>query len=391
MFYFQDDSALASAAADSDDSSSTDCSKENDSHSEEGSSVHSSVYPVEEPDASSYASNESDRERVPVDFDESPRKKSGMRLIPCFVPAYTPCCNSMAQGFVFLSLWSIGNNSSSLSLRYMKDSSALLAAQIATGDTVHFALEARPLRYSQLFSSYLTYIAFVCSEDGLLYRLLNGVIFGRPALDIQLIHAISSVAKQQAFNERNILEWAFSCALSQPQEENPAAVGDRSMESIRQNNRLYATNAIEHGKEKLDSIFNLSFWEKIQLATIDEVEDTRSFTDQGYSSHGAMVTAQVKNSSRKALSRVLLNRVLLTFALNLMVLVVAVCAFSVYCLPASAKAYLTLSYAVAPFRDGLKYNSSSSSHMTPWIESMNLGNESTRAVPSSRVLHLHVT
>lgn len=284
-------------------------------------------------------------------------------------------------------------NSSSLSLRYMKDSSALLAAQIATGDTVHFALEARPLRYSQLFSSYLTYIAFVCSEDGLLYRLLNGVIFGRPALDIQLIHAISSVAKQQALNERNILEWAFSCALSQPQEENAGAVvDDRSMESIRQNNGLYATNAIEHGKEKLDSIFNLSFWEKIQLATVDEVEDTRSFADQGYSSHGAMVTAQVKNSSRKALSRVLLNRVLLTFALNLIVLVVAVYAFSVYCLPASAKSYLTLGYAVAPLRDSPKNNSSISSHMTPWTESMNLGNESNREDhSSSRVLLLHFT
>ena len=87
MFFFQDDSALASAAADSDDSSSTNCSKENDSHSEEGSSVHSSVYPVEELDASSYASNESDRERLPVDFDESPRKKSGMRFcLVLFLP-----------------------------------------------------------------------------------------------------------------------------------------------------------------------------------------------------------------------------------------------------------------------------------------------------------------
>ena len=79
--YIQDDSALVPPpAADSDDSSSTDGSKENDSHSEEGSSVHSSVHlhVVEELDTSSHASNESDRERITLDFDETPRKKSGM-------------------------------------------------------------------------------------------------------------------------------------------------------------------------------------------------------------------------------------------------------------------------------------------------------------------------
>ena len=292
-------------------------------------------------------------------------------------------------GFRWSVIFSIGN-SSSLSLRYMKDSSALLAAQIATGDTVHFALEARPLRYSQLFRSYLTYISFVCSEDGLLYRLLNGVIFGRPALDIQLIHAISSVAKQQAFNERHILEWAFSSVWSQAQEV--ASEGDRGVESIRKHGGIYSKNVIEHGKEKLDSIFNLSFWEKIQMATVDEVEDSRSLADRDSSSHGAIITAQVKNSSRKVLSRVLLNRVLLTFALNLIVLFVALFAFSVYCLPANVKAYVTFGFTWSPARDSLLENGSSiGSHIIPWTDSMHLGNESTRTEPSSRVLHLYFT
>ncbi len=62
---------------DTEDSSSSDSCKEDDSHSEEGSSLQMSVHNLNEDEISSYVSNENNRDRAAAaDLEETPWKKS---------------------------------------------------------------------------------------------------------------------------------------------------------------------------------------------------------------------------------------------------------------------------------------------------------------------------
>ena len=65
------------SVVDTEDSSSSDSCKEDDSHSEEGSSLHMSVHNLNDDEISSYVSNENNRDRAAAaDLEETPWKKS---------------------------------------------------------------------------------------------------------------------------------------------------------------------------------------------------------------------------------------------------------------------------------------------------------------------------
>ena len=288
-------------------------------------------------------------------------------------------------------------NFSSLSSRYVKDSSAILAAQSSAGDTVHLALQARPLSFWKLFSGYLTYFSFLRSEDGkMLRRLLNGAFFGRPALDIQLIHALSSIAKKAASDERKLTEWAFSISspstsyntsnsnnnstinansssprsasrnrISSEEKEPPTT----TMDSLMQKGSLN-----ESGKDKLEAIMNLNFWESIRLATADHSKDINDHNND-----------KPRSNCKKELSKKILHRVILTFAIQLIVVLFALYAFVLHFLPAGFRAF-------AVFRG--------SSGSESWFEFPSNRNESAAETvvrlsdsqlgqPSKGVLHLY--
>eukprot|EP01034_Spumella_vulgaris_P025045 gene25045-31455_t len=95
-------------------------------------------------------------------------------------------------------------------------SSSLSSAHIRPANsTVLLRLLPRMATLREVFSGYFPYMQYVSSEKGFMLRLLQGVFLGRPALDIQLIHATATLAHNKALAEQNDISAIFAAAASQ--------------------------------------------------------------------------------------------------------------------------------------------------------------------------------
>jgi hypothetical protein len=77
---------------------------------------------------------------------------------------------------------------------------------------VYLRLLPRMQSLREVFSGYFPYMQYIASEKGFLWRLLQGVFLGRPALDIQLIHATATLAHNKSLSEQTDISAAFAAA-----------------------------------------------------------------------------------------------------------------------------------------------------------------------------------
>lgn len=61
----------------------------------------------------------------------------------------------------------------------------------------YIELSARILRKTRLFAGYMNHLFYFSYEKGLLFRLVRGVVYGRPALDIQMIHGTCDISDRR--------------------------------------------------------------------------------------------------------------------------------------------------------------------------------------------------
>ena len=71
--------------------------------------------------------------------------------------------------------------------------STLSHQRSVTDNVAHIELSPRPIRKTRLFSGYMQHLFYFTDEKGLIFRLLRGVVYGRPALDIQIIHGTCDI------------------------------------------------------------------------------------------------------------------------------------------------------------------------------------------------------
>lgn len=87
---------------------------------------------------------------------------------------------------------------------------ASASSNSGSASTVHLRLRPRVQSLGELFRGYWPYLRYVVSEQGFFRRLLRGVCLGRPALDIQLIHATAALAHRRSLLEQMEILSAFT-------------------------------------------------------------------------------------------------------------------------------------------------------------------------------------
>lgn len=76
----------------------------------------------------------------------------------------------------------------------------------AHSGVAYIELTARTQSKARLFSCYLKHLTYLTQEREIALRLLRGIVYGRPALDIQLIHGTSDISDQQESGEQAVLD-----------------------------------------------------------------------------------------------------------------------------------------------------------------------------------------
>jgi hypothetical protein len=84
-------------------------------------------------------------------------------------------------------------------------SASAYGRNIISSGVVHIELTACMLPKTRLFSGYMSHMFYFSYEKGLLLRLLKGVIYGRPALDIQMIHGTCDISDRRDTSVRHRL------------------------------------------------------------------------------------------------------------------------------------------------------------------------------------------
>jgi hypothetical protein len=70
-------------------------------------------------------------------------------------------------------------------------------ALVRVEKVAYIELSARILRKTRLFAGYMNHLFYFSYEKGLLFRLVRGVVYGRPALDIQMIHGTCDISDRR--------------------------------------------------------------------------------------------------------------------------------------------------------------------------------------------------
>ena len=79
-------------------------------------------------------------------------------------------------------------------------------------NTAYIELKSRPMSKTSLFAAYFNHMFYFSNERGVMFRLLSGIVSGRPALDIQLIHGTSDIADRREATERALMQEVVSLA-----------------------------------------------------------------------------------------------------------------------------------------------------------------------------------
>lgn len=80
--------------------------------------------------------------------------------------------------------------------------------------TAYITLRSRPMSKASLFAAYFNHMFYFSSERGVMHRLLRGILTGRPALDVQLIHGTSDIADRRESTERAFMQEVVSLATA---------------------------------------------------------------------------------------------------------------------------------------------------------------------------------
>lgn len=208
----------------------------------------------------------------------------------------------------------IAEEGSVLSARYKKARGPTKAAEDCS---IHVALEPRPPSLHLIFEGYSAYVNALWVEEGLLQRLLRGIFFGRPALDIQLIHVTSLLADRKAQGELNSISFAFASPLpsSSPSSSAAGPEGGSSRQKellLSQSTERERFHSVEASSSPRD-ILRYGFWESLRIATSPaEGEGDRK--------------GEPSNPSDKChiFSTILLNRVVSTLTTNFLFFIAAV-------------------------------------------------------------------
>eukprot|EP01038_Epipyxis_sp_PR26KG_P006662 gene6662-9144_t len=144
-------------------------------------------------------------------------------------------------------------------------SNQILQARLMSSSTnppIYIELLPRIASITSLFSGYLIYISYIYSEKGTVGRLLRGIFFGRPALDIQLIHVTSELAQKRSVIEQRRIQEAFlqasDTSISIP--EYPRNAKDELFDSIIHKNFMST----------------LTFWQIVNMIKAPELYQTVS-------------------------------------------------------------------------------------------------------------------
>ena len=95
----------------------------------------------------------------------------------------------------------------------------------SSASTTYIDLKARSMSKTSLFVAYFNHMFYYSNERGMIFRLLRGIVTGRPALDIQLIHGTSDIVDRREATERALMlevaSLANSCTTDAQQMDTP--------------------------------------------------------------------------------------------------------------------------------------------------------------------------
>jgi len=89
--------------------------------------------------------------------------------------------------------------------------------------TAYIELKSRPMSKTSLFVAYFNHMFYFSNERGVMFRLLRGIVSGRPALDIQLIHGTSDIADRREATERALMQEVASLASSSAEQASQSS------------------------------------------------------------------------------------------------------------------------------------------------------------------------
>ena len=112
-----------------------------------------------------------------------------------------------------------------------------------TDNVAHIELSPRPIRKTRLFSGYMQHLFYFTDEKGLIFRLLRGVVYGRPALDIQIIHGTCDIFDKRETAAR--AEIRSICRLiRQIKHDRQELIASSSSSGTSSTNSVYSDNDI---------------------------------------------------------------------------------------------------------------------------------------------------
>eukprot|EP01032_Pedospumella_encystans_P013615 gene13615-15665_t len=165
----------------------------------------------------------------------------------------------------------------------------------SSGSTTYIDLKARSMSNTSLFVAYFNHMFYYSNERGMVFRLLRGIVTGRPALDIQLIHGTSDIVDRREATERALMlevaSLANSCTTDAQQIDTPH---DASNFQQQREKEFPRTGSIPRAVWALRASPN--FAESINLAWAGD--DRQAFTDERVTiTGGSPGDAEVSDSS----------------------------------------------------------------------------------------------
>lgn len=98
---------------------------------------------------------------------------------------------------------------------------------------VHIELSAHMQAKARLFAGYMIHLFYFSYEKGLLLRLLRGVVYGRPALDIQMIHGTCDISdRREAAVKEKLNEIARMVAARRRRRQQPPTGAEDILEGL---------------------------------------------------------------------------------------------------------------------------------------------------------------
>eukprot|EP01032_Pedospumella_encystans_P013773 gene13773-15842_t len=166
----------------------------------------------------------------------------------------------------------------------------------SSGSTTYIDLKARSMSKTSLFVAYFNHMFYYSNERGMVFRLLRGIVTGRPALDIQLIHGTSDIVDRREATERALMlevaSLANSCTTDAQQIDT---TNDASNFQRQQREKEFPrTGSIPRAVWALRA--SPTFAESINLAWAGD--DRQAFTDERVTATGGSPgNAEVSDSS----------------------------------------------------------------------------------------------